>query len=79
MLIYNSRDGTFLWDEQFDLDDPENALCVDATEIFWCVVVARDQGVEVPEVERHLQYLRDAGAADDLPTDDTTNPYWNDL
>lgn len=79
MLIYHAESDSFFWDEHFDPDaGADAALCIDATEIFWCVVVARDRGVEVPDVERHLQYLRDIGAAD-LPTDDPSNPYWNGL
>lgn len=75
MLIYHGESDSFFWDEHFNFDDG----CIDATEIFWCVVVARDRGIDIPDVERHLQYLRDIGAADDLPTDDPSNPYWNDL
>lgn len=80
MLIYHGESDSFFWDEHFDFDaGADAALCIDATEIFWCLIVARDRGIEIPDVERHLQYLRDIGAAEDLPTDDPSNPYWNGL
>lgn len=80
MLIYHGDSESFFWDEHFDFDTGAfAALFTDATEIFWAVVVARDLGIEIPDVDRHLQYLRDIGAADDLPTDDPSNPHWNDL
>lgn len=80
MLIYHGESDSFFWDEHFDFDGgADAALCIDATEIFWAVVAARDLGIDIPDVERHLQYLRDIGAAEDLPTDDPSNPYWNGL
>lgn len=78
MLIYHPESDSFFWDEHFEFEGPDAGLCWDATETFWAVVVARDRGVDVPDVERHLQYLRDIGA-DDLPTDDPDNPYWSGL
>lgn len=79
MLIYHGESDSFFWDEHFDFDSgADAALCIDATEIFWCVVVAAERGVEVPDLNRHLQYLRDIGA-DEMPTDDPANPYWNGL
>lgn len=80
MLIYHGESDSFFWDEHFDFDGgADSALCIDATELFWAVIVARDLGIDIPDVERHLQYLRDSGAADDLPTEDPSNPYWNGL
>lgn len=78
MLVYHAESDSFFWDPNFEFEGPDGALCIDATEIFWCVAVARDRGVEVPEVERHLQYLRDIDP-DHLPIDDPLNPYWNGL
>lgn len=78
MLIYHAESDSLFFDPSFEFEGPDAGLCLDVTETFWAVVVAKERGVEVPEVERHLQYLRDIGA-DDLPTDDPANPYWNDL
>lgn len=79
MLIYHPESDSFFWDENFDYEGPDAGLCMEVTETFWAVIVARDRGVDIPDVERHLQYLRDIGAAEDLPIHDHTNPYWNDL
>lgn len=81
MLIYHSESDSMFWDENFDFDAGVDAAhCFDATEIFWAVVAAKERfGIEIPDYERHLQYLRDIGAADDLPTDDPSNPYWSGL
>lgn len=80
MLLYHPESDSLFWDENFDFEDnADAALCLDVTEVFWAVVVAREQGIEVPDVDRHLQYLRDIGAADELPVDDPANPYWNGL
>lgn len=76
MLIYHPESDAFFWDENWDGRD---GLCEDVTEILWCVVVARDRGIDIPDVERHLQYLRDVGADQDLPTGNPENPYWNNL
>lgn len=79
MLIYHAESDSLFFDPYFDFDaGADAALCFDATEVFWAVVVARDRGIDFPDVERHLQYLRDIGA-DELPTDDPTNPYWSGL
>jgi hypothetical protein len=80
MLIYHGESDSFFWDENFDFDaGADAALCIDATEILWAVVVARDRGIVIPDVERHLQYLRDIGCDDDLPIHDDDNPYWSGL
>ena len=82
MLIYHGESDSFFWDEHFDFDaGPDAALCIDATEILCAVIVARDQGVQIPDVGCHLQYLRDLCeiTADDLPIEDHSNPYWNGL
>jgi len=79
MLVYDSESNLCFWDENFDFTEGgEESPYFDATEILWAVVVARDSGVSIPDVERHLQYLRDIGA-DDLPVEDLQNPYWSGL
>lgn len=78
MLIYHPESDACFWDPHFEFEGPDGALCIDATEIFWAVVVAHERGIDIPDYERHLQYLRDIGA-DDLPTDEPDNPHWSGL
>ena len=82
MLIYHPESDAFFWDPHFEFEGSDGGLCWDATETFWAVVVAHERdGVDIPDYERHLQYLRDMGGSElyHLPIDDDSNPYWNGL
>ena len=77
MLVYHPESDSFFWDPNFEFEGFDGDY-LDVTELLWAVVVAHERGHDIPDYERHLQYLRDIGA-DDLPTDDPANPYWNEL
>ena len=54
MLVYHPESDSFFWDPHFEFEGPDGALCIDATEILWAVVVAQDRGIDIPDYERHL-------------------------
>jgi hypothetical protein len=58
MLIYHAESDSLFWDEDFDL--ALEPLASDVSDELWAVERAQDLGLPVPDLERHLQSLRDA-------------------
>lgn len=80
MLIYHPESDSLFWDEKFDLESADGGLCSDVGEELWAVERAQDLGLPVPDIERHIAYLRDlAENAEPMPVDDPENEYWEGL
>ncbi len=74
MLIYHPESDSLFWEEGYDLD--MNPTCLDVGEELTFVERAQDLGLPVPDIERHLQYLRDLAWNQEPDVDD---PIWGGL
>lgn len=81
MLVYHPESDALFWDPDFKFEGADGALCHDVSEELWAVERAEAEGIEFPEIERHLAYLRDLAENEpppgELPPAD--DPYWEGL
>ncbi len=77
MLIYHPESDSLFWDEDFDFDigDPG---CVEVGEELTFVERARDLGLPMPDIDRHLAYLRDL-TDEGRPDDNPDHSHWGGL